>query len=195
MSGARLLRQRAVVVWVVLAVLVGAIAVIERVGARADRAVAADPNLLLPVPLDQLGAIEVAHAGRSHRFERDAAGAWFYHGAHTGAEAGHAHPADPAQSARIGAALAALGRAKVERRLPREGNARAFGLAAPQTVILLYRPKAAQPAAQLAVGDVAADTVSRYVEPVGSPEVVTIPAYQIDNLLALIQAVEPTASR
>ena len=45
-----------------------------------------------------------------------------------------------------------------------------------------------QPLAQYAVGDVAPDTVSRYVQRGGQPRVVTIPTYQIDNLLALIDA-------
>jgi hypothetical protein len=37
------------------------------------------------------------------------------------------------------------------------------------------------------VGHVAPDTVSRYVMVVGSPAVVTIPKYQIDNLLDLVR--------
>ena len=56
--------------------------------ARGRRAARPTPRLLLPVPVDQLGAIEVADAGTLHRFERDAAGAWFYHGAHAGAGGG-----------------------------------------------------------------------------------------------------------
>ena len=50
---------------------------------------------------------------------------------------------------------------------------------------------------QYAVGHVAPDTVSRYVTVVGHPVVVTIPAYQIDNLRELIRtmAAEPEPSR
>jgi hypothetical protein len=186
-----------VVVWLVLAVLVGAIVVIERadlVGYRSERS-GDDPRRLLPVPVDQLGAIEIASAGRLHRFERDGAGAWLYHGDHAGAVAAHTHAADPALSQRIGVAFAAFGRTRIEHQLTCDRDGKAYGVATPQIVVLLYRPRESQPIAQLAVGDVAPDTVSRYVELVGSATVVTIPSYQIDNLLTLIEAAGPSATR
>jgi hypothetical protein len=187
------------VVWLVLAVLLGAILVIEYtdlVDGRSGRASEADARRLLPLPVDALGAIELVNAGRLHRFERDAAGAWFYHGAHTGAESGsHEHAADPTLSQRIGAAFAALGRARIEREFPRATDTRDYGVTTPQLLILLYRPKEPRPLAQYAVGDVAPDTVSRYVERVGSARVVTIPTYQIDNLLGLLAAVGAPAGR
>lgn len=191
------MRSRVVAVWLVLAALAGAIVVIELTeGRRSDRASEADSRLLLPVPVNQLGAIELVDAGRLHRFERDATGAWFYHGVHTGAESGsHEHAADPTQSQRIGTVFAALGRARVEREFPRASDARDYGVSTPQVLILLYRPKEPQPLAQYAVGDVAPDTVSRYVERVGSGRVVTIPTYQIDNLLALLAVVGGSAAR
>jgi hypothetical protein len=42
-------------------------------------------------------------------------------------------------------------------------------------VILVYRAREAQPLAQYAVGDVAPDAISRYVDAVGGAGVVTIP--------------------
>ena len=105
------IRPRLVAVWLVLLVLVGAIVVIERtdlVGLSSRRDGARDPRMLLPVPVDQLGAIEVAHAGALHRFERDAAGAWFYHGVHTKSEGAHGHQADPSLAERIGRAFAEI---------------------------------------------------------------------------------------
>jgi Domain of unknown function (DUF4340) len=191
------MRSRVVAVWLVVAALAGAIVAIELTeGRRSDRASEADPRLLLPVPVNQLGAIELVDAGRLHRFERNAAGAWLYHGAHTGAESGsHEHAADLAQSQRIGAVFAALGRARIEREFPRASDAKDYGVTTPQILILLYRPKELQPLAQYAVGDVAPDTVSRYVERVGSARVVTIPTYQIDNLLGLLAAVGAPAGR
>ena len=193
------IRSRAAVVWLVLAGLVAVIAVIElrdRVGGPPDRTGAHDPRLLLPLPVEALGALEVAVGGRRHRFERGVAGFWFYHGVHSGTErAGHEHAVDPAQSQRIAAAVAALGRARVEREFPRAAGAADYGVTTPEILILLYRPKESQPLAQYAVGDVAPDTLSRYVERVGSARVVTIPGYQIDNLLALLAAVGPPAAR
>jgi hypothetical protein len=55
--------------------------------------------------------------------------------------------------------------------------------------VLVYRPGQSQPLAQYAIGHVAPDTVSRYVVVVGRPVVVTIAGYQVDNLLALVQAI------
>jgi hypothetical protein len=184
-------RRKLIAVWLVLAALVVAIVLIE----RHDRAVSKTPDtgrderLLLPVAIEELGAIEVAHNGTLHRFERDAAGAWFYHGVHGGSEQQHAHNADPATAARIEKALAGLGRARMERQFPLNLQADEFGVTRPEMFIMVYRPKEIQPLSRYAVGVVAPDKVSRYVLPVGSSWVVTIADFQIDNLLSLIQAV------
>jgi hypothetical protein len=187
------LSLRLTVVWGVLLVLVGAIIAIELTDrARTQRGdgeqASRDPRLLLPVPLEDVGAIEVAHAGAVHRFERDAASAWFYHGVHVNADAAHAHRADPAMAQRIETALQGFGRTRMERSLPTGVAGQQYGLATPQMVILVYRPKELQPLLQVAVGDVAPDTFSRYVMVVGSSSVVTIANFQIDNLLALVKA-------
>ncbi|HTS53487.1 MAG TPA: hypothetical protein VMH26_09465 [Burkholderiales bacterium] len=189
----RRLSPRLTVVWGVLLVLVGAIVTIE----LADRAQTQredrvrprrDPRLLLPVPLEEVGVVEVAYAGAVHRFERDAAGAWFYHGVHVNANAAHMHQADPAMAQRIETAFQGFGRTRMERSLPTGVAVQQYGLANPQMVILVYRPKELQPLLQVAVGDLAPDKLSRYVMAVGSSSVVTIANYQIDNLLALIKA-------
>lgn len=193
MTTARI-RPRLLAVWLALLVLVGAIAAVEyaeRVesGGRDGNEArdGADPGLLLPVPMDQISAIEVGHAGTLHRFERDSAGAWFYHGAHTGSEAVHEHRADPAMAERIANAIAALGRTRIERRFALDTQAKQYGVTAPGTLVLLYRTNDPQPFAQYAIGDVAPDTFSRYVLRIGSAEVVTIANYQVENLLALIK--------
>lgn len=181
-------------VWLLLAVLGLAIAALEvtdhlRSGRDGER----DPRLLLSQAVDELGAIEIADRGRLHRFERDAAGSWFYHGAHGGSAAPHAHTADPALAERIARALAALGRARIEREFPLDRGGDAYGVTTPEVVVLAYGPGRSQPLAQYAVGHVAPDTVSRYVSVVGRPGVVTIPSYQIDNLRALVAAAEEAA--
>jgi len=182
--------SRVVAVWLLLGALVGVIAVTEltdRAGRAAGRASTADPSLLLPVPADRLGAVEVANAGRLHRFERDAVGAWFYHGVHTGSEGTHTHPADPTAASRIEDVLVAFGRTRIERRLALDRDAKDYGIVPPRLVVLVYRPGESQPLAQYALGDVAPDTVSRYVQVVGQPAVVTIPDYQVQNILGLIE--------
>jgi hypothetical protein len=184
-------RRGLVAVWLLLAVLVGAIVVIEytdRRRAGSGGAGASDARRLLSVPVEHLGAIEVAERGRLHRFERDASGTWFYHGIHTGATAAHTHTADPVLAERIERTIAAFGRTRIERdfALGREGAV--YGVTTPEILVLLYRPNQSQPLAQYAVGNVAPDTLSQYVMLVGRPVVVTIPKYQIDNVLALIRA-------
>jgi hypothetical protein len=199
------MRPRLVAVWGLLVVLAAAIVVAERADLRGRRSRGdsrgygnPDSRMLLPVPVDQLGAVEVAHAGALHRFERDPSGIWFYHGVHTGSEGEHSHEADPAAAERIERALAAFGRTRIERQFPlRTGDAgdADYGVTRPDTIIMVYRPRDLQPLAAYAVGDVAPDTFSRYVLPVRSSTVATIPNYQIENLLALIAAVTGTSDR
>ena len=179
------LPRRLLAVWLALIALVILIVLLEYEPTQEQ---AAEENLLLPAPVSELGALELGVAGTLHRFERDAGGAWFYHGSHAASEAAHAHQPDPAAAQRIGAAFEALGRARIERRLPYARDSRQYGIAAPQVVLILYGRGAAQPIAQYSVGDVAPDTFSRYVHRMGSTEVVTIPNYQLENLLTVVPA-------
>jgi hypothetical protein len=194
-------RRKLAAVWLVLAALVVAIILIE----RSDRTTEAnapastrDERMLIPIAIGDVGAIEVAHNGTLHRFERDTSGAWFYHGVHTGNEQQHAHTSDPATAARIETALAGFGRARMERQFPLNVQNDEFGVTRPQIFIMVYRPKETQPLSRFAVGVVAPDKFSRYVLPVGSTHVATIPEFHIDNLLSLIQAVggsKPAAAK
>jgi Domain of unknown function (DUF4340) len=184
---------RLLIVWALLLGLVGVIVIVGRTDLVRPRPAGPgrpDSGQLLPVPVGQLGAIEVIDAGALHRFERDADGGWFYHGVHDASAAAHRHSADPATAERIERAFQAFGRARIERRVGLDRDPAAYGLSTPKVVILVYPPNAMQPLAQYAVGDVAPDTVSRYVNVVGATVgVVTIPGYQIDNLLSLIDSV------
>jgi hypothetical protein len=194
-------RPRLLAVWLLLVVLGGAIGVIEytdRTGPQSqhDSHGSAAARLLLPVPVDQLGAIEVVHGRTLHRFERDAAGVWFYHvhGTDTDVEEHHSHAADPSVAARIADALAAFGRTRLERQVAPETHATAYGVTTPQMLILVYRPHTTQPLEQYVIGDLAPDALSRYVLVVGRAIVATIPNYQIDHLLGLIKAVAGTST-
>ncbi|MCC7546236.1 MAG: DUF4340 domain-containing protein [Burkholderiales bacterium] len=150
----------------------------------------ADERWLVPAAATELGAVEVVHEGSLHRFERDAAGVWFYHGVHAEADPQHGHTTDPALAQKIDTTLVGFGRSRKERRIPVSEGPAKFGVATPQMIVLVYARSApqAQPLAQYAIGDLAPDGVSRYVLRVGDKEIVTIPNYQIDNLLGLIQA-------
>lgn len=189
-------RRKLAAVWLLLTALVVVIVLIERHDRAASKVPepGRDQRMLLPVGMEDLGAIEIAHNGTLHRFERDASGAWFYHGIHSAAQASHEHNSDPASAARIEKALAGLGRARMERQFPLNLQADEFGVTRPEMFIMVYRPKELQPLARYAVGTVAPDKVSRYLLPVGSTWVVTIADFQIDNLLSLIQSFAAPAS-
>jgi hypothetical protein len=181
-----------------LAGLIGLVAIVEyrdHLHAASRPGADTDPRRLLPLPVSEVAALEVADAGRLHRFERDAGGTWFYHGVHTGGEVSHTHTADPALSARIERAVDAFGRTRMEREFPLGRDGADYGVTTPEVVVLVYRPGQAQPVVQYAVGHVAPDTVSRYVLVVGRPVVVTIPGYQVDNLLALVRSASDTPDR
>jgi len=195
MSKAGGVRRRVWIIWLVFAALAAGIASLEyRNRSRLPQEVAEKVHgiegsrMLMPAPIEELGAIEIGHTGTLHRFERDGTGAWFYHGVHAGAQAAHAHQTDPARAQIIEKAFAALGRTRMERQLKLDAQSGTYGITSPQMIIIVYARGNPLPLAQFAVGDVAPDGLSRYVLPVGGNYVVTVANYQIDNLLNLIQA-------
>ena len=159
MSKAGGVRRSVLVIWLVLASLVSGIALLEyRNRARmpgdvAEKVHGAEGSrMLMPLPIEEIAAVELGHAGTMHRFERDATGAWFYHGVHAGAQSSHAHQTDPLQAQKIEKGFAALGRTRMERFLKLDVQ-NAYGVTSPEMVILVYRKGDAQPLAQYAVGD------------------------------------------
>jgi len=184
-------RRRALVVWLVLAALGAVAGVVHYRDAIVSRSAGApaDPRRLVPVSIADVGAVEIANGGTLHRFERDAKGTWFYHGAHGASTDAHVHDADPSIASRVERAFEAFGRTRIERELPRGRDLATYGLLAPRMLVLVYRRHARQPILQYAIGDVAPDTVSRYVDVVGGAGIVTIPGYQVDNLTELLEAV------
>ena len=208
-------RSRLLVIWALLAVMIAAIVIVQTDADAGSQPTDHDDahgsegiRWLLPAPMDQLGAIEIVHRGVLHRFERDSARAWIYHRPH-GVEGAHEHRADPATAKAIEIALAAFGRARIERTFPigsaigvipadhvRMPNAqgRDYGVIVPSILVLVYAPGSLQPWVQYAIGEVAPDGYSRYVLPVGSRMVATIANFQVSNLLSLIAAVASAES-
>lgn len=185
--------RRVIAIWLVLAILAGTAIYVE-IRDRATSGTAEqderDQRMLLPVSIFDIGAVEVLSKGTLHRFERDATGKWFYHGVHAEAQAQHEHIVDPFAAERIEKALIGFGRTRKERDFPLNVQADEFGVTRPDIFIMTYLPKSTQPLSRYAVGVVAPDRLSRYILPVGSSTVVTIPDYQIDNLLQLIASFE-----
>ena len=189
------LRPRLILVWLVLFALIVGIVLLQRhdrTKSNQDEP-SAGPRMLLPAPLAEIGLIEIAYNGAFHRFERDAAGAWFYH-AHsptgTGANTNHAHLTDAKLTPIIDKALKGFETARIERQFPAGPRDAEYGVNTPGVFILVYRqPTDPQPLMRYAVGNIAPDGVSRYVLPAGAPNVVSIADYQIENLLNLIKTV------
>lgn len=178
-------------IWALVALLAGAIYLGEkRRSAEISAPVARVDNWLLPAAIEEIGIVEVMVKGTMHRFERDAEGRWYYHGMHDAAQAGHEHKTDPRAAEIIDKAMVAFGRMQKERSLPLKAEQDEFGVTRPDIFIMVYRPKAAEPLARFAVGSVATDTFSRYLLPVGSADVVTVPDFHIKNLMGLIDAMK-----
>jgi hypothetical protein len=164
----------------------------RRLHGKAGSAVAdRGPDLLLPVSLAQVWAIEIVAGGKLTRFERDAKGAWFRHlGQHTHAAAGDVHAADPVQAAIIDAAFRALDAAAAETRVgPADASHLArFGLALPALIVLFYARDSSTPLARLEFG-APANGLDRYARLAPDGPVVTVAEFEPRHLTELLKAV------
>ncbi len=150
-------------------------------------------GFLLPVSLAQIWAVEIVAGGALHRFQRDAAGNWFLHtGQHSHIGLASEHVADPREAAAIAQGLAAFERTRIEQIVAAsvgEAELARYGLTRPPLIVLLYARDDSRPAAQFALGDVAADGFNRYVLLRDSGAVVTIPDYAARHLSELLKSV------
>jgi len=179
-----------------LALLLGAVGAIA-VNLNRTTVPAADPDgntveaprFLVPVPVDRLAAVELIRRGQIYRFERDGAGNWFLHGhEHAAGQARHGHEADPSETTRIAQGLEMFGRTRVERVVGRADiDDRRFGTATPAVIVNLFERDAVLPIRRLLAGDLAPDGFARYLKITEEAEIVTIPDYQIQTLLGLLE--------
>ena len=184
-------RSKLVIIWITVLALAALIFVKERQLAKsAEEPEGNRPKWLIPIALEEIGAIEVLRKGQLHRFERDDKGIWFYHGQQDVANAAeHAHRADPLAANTIAQAVAMFSRTRKEQPIPLQPGKDEYGVSRPDILIMVYNPKKSEPVARFSVGIVSPNGYSRYVLPVGATEAVTIPEYQITNLMAMIDAV------
>ena len=184
-------RSKLVIIWITVLALAALIFVKERQLAKSEEEPEGNrPKWLIPIALEEIGAIEVLRKGQLHRFERDDKGIWFYHGQQDVANAAeHAHRADPLAANTISQAVAMFSRTRKEQPIPLQPGKDEYGVSRPDILIMVYNPKKSEPVARFSVGIVSPNGYSRYVLPVGTTEAVTIPEYQITNLMAMIDAV------
>jgi Domain of unknown function (DUF4340) len=149
-------------------------------------------NLILPVSLAQVWAVEIVFAGKLTRFERDGTGNWFKHvGQHSHSGNANAHIADPAQARVIDAALEAFDATPIETRIAPGTDAvdfAHFGLALPSLIVLLYARDSSTALARLELGTAAGD-FDRYARLAPNGDIVTVPEFEVRRLTELLKAV------
>jgi uncharacterized protein DUF4340 len=148
-------------------------------------------ELLLPVSMAQMWAVEIVANGKLTRFERDAAGAWFKHtGQHTHAAGGDVHVADPAQATIIDAAFRGFDAAMAETRVA-PGDAQhlaRYGLALPALIVLFYVRDSSMPVARLEFG-APADRLDRYARLAPDGAIITVAEFEPRRLTELLKSV------
>jgi hypothetical protein len=148
-------------------------------------------DLLLPISMAQVWAVEIVASGKLTRFERDAAGTWFRHiGQHTHAAGGEVHVADPLQAPIIDAAFRAFDAAAAEKRVgPADASRLAqYGLALPTLIVLFYARDSSTPLARLEFG-APADSLDRYARLAPDGAVITVAEFEPRRLIELLKAV------
>jgi hypothetical protein len=164
----------------------------RRLQSKARSAVAnRGADLLLPVSIAQVWAIEILASGKLTRFERDAAGAWFRHtGQHTHAAGSTVHVADLTQAPIIDAAFRAFDAAAAEKRIgPADAlHLAQYGLALPTLIVLFYARDSSTRVARLEFG-VPADGLDRYARLAPDGPVVTVAEFEPRRLTELLKAV------
>lgn len=184
-------RGKVALIWIAVLALAAVIFVKEReLALSVEQPEGHDPKWLVPVALEEIGALEILRKGQLHRFERDDKGIWFYHGQQDDPNIkDHAHRADPLAATTIAQAVAMFVRTRKEQPIPLQPGKDEYGVSRPDILIMVYQPKKSEPVARFSVGMVSPNGYSRYVLAVGANEAVTIPEYQITNLMAMIDAV------
>jgi hypothetical protein len=164
----------------------------QRIKGKAD--IAGDSrgaDLLLPVSMAQVWAIEIVASGKLTRFERDADGAWFRHlGQHSHAAGANVHVADPAQAAVIDTAFRAFDAAVAETRIAGGdgGQLAQYGLVLPPLIAMFYARDSSTPLARLEFG-APADKLDRYARLAPNGPVVTVAEFEPKRLIELLRAV------
>lgn len=197
------MRRRLYMVWLVLAILCAMIIVHE----VTDIFAPTPPPRTGRLPLfafrePELDRVQVIHRGRVIAFMRNAAGAWFNHGA----SHGHRHEHDSGQvdhhhadanapesassspsSSDIAERMDLITRMLADRRVKPTQRLEHYGLSNPQTTIVFYgrRAGASEPLGVLYIGDLLPHQYAYYAMRSGDRELSLIPHYYIDLLLAL----------
>jgi hypothetical protein len=158
---------------------------------------AGSPRFLVPVSMARIWSVEIVAGGVLRRFERDGADDWFLHvGQHVHVSPADAHIADPERAPVITAELDAFGQTPVERliaRNPAGDEVARYGLARPQTIVLLYARDDSRPVARIDLGDAASDGFTRPALVRETATLVAVPDYAAAHLAKLLKIAEPSS--
>ncbi|HEY0524095.1 MAG TPA: DUF4340 domain-containing protein [Stellaceae bacterium] len=158
---------------------------------------AGSPRFLVPVSMARIWSVEIVAGGGLRRFERDDAGDWFLHvGQHVHIGPADAHVADPDRAPVIAAELDAFGQTPVERliaRDPASDELAHYGLARPQTIVLLYARDDSRPVARIDLGDAASDGFTRLALVRETATLVAVPDYAAAHLAKLLKIAGPSS--
>jgi len=148
-------------------------------------------DLLLPVSMAQVWAIEIVAGGKLTRFERDPKGVWFKHtGQHSHAAGSNVHVADPALAPVIDAAFRDFDVTVAEAHVA-AGDAThlaQYGLALPTQIVLFYGRDSSTPLARLEFG-APADKFDRYARLAPDGAVITVAEFEPRRLNELLKVV------
>jgi hypothetical protein len=148
-------------------------------------------DLLLPVSIAQVWAIEIVAGGKLTRFERDPKGAWFKHtGQHTHAAGSDVHVADRALAPVIDAAFRDFDATVAEAHVAPGDAAHLaqYGLALPTQIVLFYARDSSTPLARLEFG-APADKLDRYARLAPDGAVITVAEFELRRLNELLKVV------
>ena len=174
-----------ILVWAILGVLITIIIALPTGKPKKHiHSSSLNPNFLIPGNVESIGALEIILSGETHRFERTNTDEWIYHNDHQGHHNTHHHKKTE-NSEKIAYALTGFGRIRKERNFDFSFSDE-YGVINPNIYLIIYaKPSDSEPSMRISVGDLAPDTVSRYISV--NSRIFTIADFHIENITNLIK--------
>ena len=180
--------------WTILAVLLLIIGLLKSKGLDEpkpmhDHRLQGTSKFLIPDKIDGIGAIEIVISQKIHRYQKNDKNIWFFHIPHAENHKLHSHDTIGEYSNLIAQTLTGFGRTQKERNFSFDFRKDEYGVVSPKMYILVFKdPKDISPYLRISVGDVAPDTLSRYI--LVKSQVFTIANFHIEKLLNLVNMTE-----
>ncbi len=180
--------------WTILAVLLLIIGLLKSKGLDEKKPVHnhkihGTSKFLIPDKIDGIGAIEIVISQKIHRYQKNDKNIWFFHSRHAGHHKVHSHDTIGEYTNVIARTLTGFGRTQKERNFSFDLRKDEYGVVNPNMYILIFKdPTDLAPNLRISVGDVAPDTLSRYI--LVKSQVFTIANFHIEKLLNLVNITE-----